>query len=68
MLAYIHQTCGKPAFLLTHMPLPSERASSNIVLQLNGQPIEHGSQRICGSCNAAMMEPFPHTKNIRTMI
>lgn len=68
MLAYIHQTCGKAAFMLTRMPLPLECASSSIVLDLDGKPVEHGSERICGSCGAGMKEPFPHTRNIRTMI
>lgn len=68
MLAYIHQKCGKPAFLLTRMPVSGERASSSIIRDLNGHQIEYGSDRMCGSCGHGMKEPFPSTANIRTMI
>ena len=68
MLAYIHQTCGKPAFMLREWPLPLSRISSQIALHLNGQRVEEGSACICESCGVTLNAMVLHTRNIRTMI
>jgi hypothetical protein len=65
MLTYIHQACGKPAFMLTRWPRPELPAQSKEVLHLNYHPVEPFSIPRCDSCG----EPVPlHTCNIRTMI
>jgi hypothetical protein len=50
MYAFIHKTCGKPAFLYDHMPVRGERVQSKHARTLDGKEIDYGSERNCGSC------------------
>jgi hypothetical protein len=50
MYAYIHQECGKPAFLYDHMPAVGEPVTSRHVRTLDGKEIEPCSKRVCESC------------------
>jgi len=68
MYAYIHDQCGKPAFLLTEMPRPLDIASSAISLGLNYQPIERASVATCQSCDANMCTGWLSIANLRKMI
>ena len=67
MLAYIHQTCGKPAFMMTAPPLPLAKASSKDVLHLNYQPMQYGADKVCEECGATL-SGFLRAENLRVMI
>lgn len=67
MLAYLHPSCGNPAFLLTKRPEYGGQAQSCNAMHLDGRPVAYGSRCLCDSCNQPLVGPL-ESRNIRTLI